>query len=124
MRKKTIFFICSLVFGAGLYLSTYIILSSSNDVVDSFVKDVCRGNPIFNEDFDDGDISDWTITTAGNGIFETSTTTYVSAPYSIHMKSLNQFDQAMGVSPSYSLNLSLDYEISFYFYLYHPVLYK
>jgi len=72
-------------------------------------------NVRFSDNFDDGDISDWTITTAGTGIFETSTAKYVSSPFSIHMKSVNKYDQAMGVSPIYDLNLSEDYDVSFHF---------
>jgi len=72
-------------------------------------------NVIFSDNFNDGDISDWTVTTAGSGVFETSSTIYVSSPYSLHMKSVNVNDQAMGVSPIYDLNLSDDYNISFYF---------
>ena len=72
-------------------------------------------NAIFNDNFDDGEISDWTVTTSGNGIFEASTAKYVSVPYSAHMKSLNKYDQAMGVSPSYSLNLSEEYNVTFNF---------
>jgi len=74
-------------------------------------------NVIFSDDFDDGDISDWTPTTEGNGIFETSTTKYNSPPYSVHMKSLLSGDKAMGVSPVYDVNLNLseNYDVSFYF---------
>lgn len=72
-------------------------------------------NIIFSDNFDDGDISDWTITTAGIGVFETSVSTFVSSPYSLHMKSVNINDQAMGVSPIYDLNLSEEYNISFNF---------
>ena len=72
-------------------------------------------NNIFSDNFNDCDISDWTVSTAGSGVFETSTTKCVSAPCSAHMKSLNLYDQAMGVSPTYNLDTSEDYDVSFYF---------
>lgn len=72
-------------------------------------------NVVFSDDFDDGDISDWTATTEGSGIFEASTTKYISFPYSVHMKSLVSGDRAMGVSPIYDVNLSENYNVSFYF---------
>ena len=40
---------------------------------------------VFSEDFDDGDRSDWTVTTTGNGVFGVSNTEYVSSPFSVHM---------------------------------------
>ena len=72
-------------------------------------------NVVFSDDFDDGDISDWTVTTEGSGIFEASSTKYNSSPYSVHMKSLLSGDVAMGLSPVYDVNLSENYNVSFYF---------
>ena len=69
---------------------------------------------IFNDDFDDGDVSDWTVTTSGTGIFDVSSDKYVSPPYSLHMKSIGN-SKAMGESPTYDLNLSKDYNVSFNF---------
>lgn len=69
---------------------------------------------IFSDDFDDGDIGDWTVTTTGSGVFEVSSDKYVSPPYSVHMNSKGN-SKAMGVSPEYDLNLSKDYNVSFDF---------
>jgi len=60
---------------------------------------------VFSEDFDDGDITDWTITTQSSGSFTTSTTNSVSAPYSFYMDSVGD-SQAMAVSPTYNVSLS------------------
>ena len=98
------------IYGKGLVFITVFVLISFG-----ITLGISCNSSIFIDNFNDGDISDWTITTNGNGIFETSTTKYVSSPYSVHMKSLNQYDQAMAVSPSYSLDISEDYEVSFYF---------
>jgi len=73
-----------------------------------------NADQVFSEDFDDGDISDWTVTTTGDAIFDVSTDTCSSSPYSVHMKSLGIY-MAMGVSPSYTLYLTKDYTVSFYF---------
>lgn len=69
----------------------------------------------FEDNFDDGDISDWAITTTGTGTFDISSEKYVSSPFSIQMTSLASGDKAIGVSPSYDLDLSENYEISFSF---------
>ena len=67
---------------------------------------------LFSDSFDDGDISDWTVTTTEDAAFETSSTEYVSAPYSVHMQSTGN-GKATGVSPSYTLELSRKYKVSF-----------
>lgn len=69
----------------------------------------------FSDDFDDGDISDWTVTTTGVGTFDVSSSKYASSPFSVHMKSLVSGDKAIAVSPSYDLNLSENYDVSFSF---------
>jgi hypothetical protein len=69
---------------------------------------------VFSDSFDDGDISDWTVTTTGTAVFEVSTDASVSSPYSTHMKSLTN-SKAMGVSPSYTLDLTRDYRVLLYF---------
>lgn len=69
---------------------------------------------VFSKDFDDDDISDWTITTQGLGSFTTSTANYVSAPYSFYMNSMGN-SRAMAVSPTYDVNLSENYHVSFSF---------
>jgi len=73
---------------------------------------------VFSEDFDDGDISDWTVTVTGDATFAPSTAHYVSTPYGLHMNSTGDY-MAKGVSPSYTLNLTEDYNVSFYFMLPH-----
>ncbi len=79
----------------------------------SFNVHTVNADQVFSDDFDDGDISDWTVTTTGDGTFDVSTDTSVSSPYSFHMKSLND-SKAIGVSPSYSIDLTKDYTVSFY----------
>lgn len=69
---------------------------------------------VFSENFDDGDITDWTITTQGLGSFTTSTANFVSAPYSFYMDSTGN-SQAMAVSPTYDVNLSENYHVLFSF---------
>ena len=71
---------------------------------------------IFSDNFDDGDISDWTVVTTGSGVFEVSSDEYVSPPYSVHMNS-KENSKAMGESPVYDLNLSKDYNVSFDFFI-------
>jgi len=73
---------------------------------------------VFSDNFDDGDISDWTVTTTGDAIFGVSTNKSVSAPYSVHMSSTGAY-KAMGVSPAYDVNLSENYHICFYFLVPH-----
>jgi hypothetical protein len=68
------------------------------------------------QSFNDGDITDWTVTTFGTGTFDTSSDKYVSAPYSVRMNSYGN-SKAMGVSPLYiyDANLSENYDVSFSF---------
>jgi hypothetical protein len=81
----------------------------------AFPAATCAG---FTDNFDDGNISDWTVTTSGNAVFAVSTEKCVSPPYSLHMKSIEDY-RAMGVSPWYELDLNTDYEIAFDFLLPH-----
>ncbi len=69
---------------------------------------------IFSDNFDDGDVSDWTITTKGTGSFDASTSKSVSTPYSFYMNSMGD-SQAKAVSPIYDVNLSENYHVSFSF---------
>ena len=73
---------------------------------------------VFSEDFDDGDLSDWTVTTTEDALFEVSSAEYVSAPYSVHMQSTGN-GRATGVSPSYTLDLSRKYMVSLSFMVPH-----
>jgi len=66
----------------------------------------------FIETFDDADISDWTVATTDQGLFEPSQNNSVSPLYSLHMKSTAS-GKAMGTSPPYALDLTTDYIISF-----------
>lgn len=75
-------------------------------------------NVVFSDDFDDGDISDWTVTTSGDATFDVSTDKSVSPPYSVHMSSTGDY-KAMGVSPVYDVNISENYNISFSFLIPH-----
>jgi len=94
------------------------LLLLSSLLIFSFNVQTVNADQVFSDDFDDGDISDWTVTTSGNGTFDVSTDTSVSSPYSINMKSLSNY-KAMGVSPSYSLDLTANYTVSFYFLIPH-----
>lgn len=105
MKSKVVTGIVSL-----LLLSNLLIFSSTVQTVNA--------DQVFSDDFDDGDISDWTVTTSGNATFDVSTDTSVSSPYSVHMKSLSDY-RAMAVSPSYSLDLTDNYTVSFYFRIPH-----
>ena len=73
---------------------------------------------IFADNFDDGDISDWTVTTTGDALFEVTMDVSASLPYSIHMNSLGDY-RAMGVSPTYTLDLTRDYNVSMHFLIPH-----
>ena len=79
---------------------------------------VHASSTVFSDNFDDGDISDWTITTTGEAVFDVSTDKSVSAPYSVHMQSLTD-SKGMGVSPTYTLDLDRNYDISLYFLIPH-----
>ena len=73
---------------------------------------------VFFDGFDDGDISDWTVTTTGDGLFEVTEEKCVSPPYGVRMKSTGDY-KAMGVSPLYELDITEDYNIAFDFLLPH-----
>jgi hypothetical protein len=77
-----------------------------------------NADQVFSDDFDDGDISDWTVTATGDATIDVSTDTCASLPYSVHMKSLGNY-KAMGVSPTYTLNIAKNYTVSFYFLIPH-----
>ena len=69
---------------------------------------------VFSDDFDDGEVDDWTVTTQGSGLFTASDSCSVSEPYSFYMSSPGN-SQAKAVSPLYDVNLSENYHVSFYF---------
>ena len=68
---------------------------------------------VFSENFEGG-VADWTITEQGSGSFDTSTAKSVSEPQSFYMDSMGN-SKAMAVSPTYDVNLSENYHVSFYF---------
>lgn len=110
VRKILILLYCFLFIQACIILHLRInldIVSSQKTILDE--KDL-----IFSDNFDDGDISDWTVSTSGGGTFDISTEKYVSSPYSVHMKSIGN-SKAIGESPAYELNLSQEYNVSFNF---------
>jgi hypothetical protein len=63
------------------------------------------------EHVNDCDLSDWTISTSGTGVFEATTSHYVTSPCAIHMRSQGD-SHAYGVSPEVDFDLSQDYVIS------------
>jgi PKD repeat protein len=71
---------------------------------------------VFSENFDDGDMNGWTITTSGNALFTTTSEPHLSPPYSAAMQSTDAY-MAMAVSPSFNLDLTRDYTVSFAFFL-------
>jgi len=95
-----------------------LVLLLATVLITAFNIQSINADPVFSEDFDDGDISDWTVTATGDATFDVSTDTCVSSPYSVHMKSLGIY-KAMGVSPTYTLNITKDYTVSFYFSIPH-----
>ena len=116
--KKTLVVGIILLFIASIFLPSTCCLNSRGCLINN-IKGVISYNLInediiFNDDFDDGDISDWTVTTSGTGIFGVSSDKFVSSPYSLHMKSIGN-SKAIGESPTYDLNLSKDYNVSFNF---------
>ncbi len=68
----------------------------------------------FSDDFDDGNISDWTISISGDAAFEITEEKLASPPYSVHINSTGNY-RAAGTSPVYDLNIMDDYEVSFDF---------
>ena len=95
-----------------------LVLLLATELIVAFNIQSIDADQVFSEDFDDGDISDWTVTATGDATFDVSTDTSVSSPYSVHMKSLGIY-KAMGVSPTYTFNLTRDYTVSFYFLIPH-----
>jgi len=68
---------------------------------------------VFSENFEGG-VGDWTITPQGLGSFTISTAKSVSPPCSFYMDSMGD-SKAVAVSPTYDVNLSENYHVSFYF---------
>ena len=64
----------------------------------------------WDDDFDDGDLENWTVTEMGSGVAETTSSQYVSADYSLHIKSPADSDAA-------KLELDIDYDGSESYFL-------
>jgi len=75
-------------------------------------------NLIFCDDFNDGDLSDWNISTTGNGVLELSNAHYVSADKSLYMHAPGN-SKAFARSPKFSFDDDQPYNLSTYFYLPH-----
>ena len=73
---------------------------------------------VFADDFDDGETDGWTVTVVGTALFDVDHVTYVSPPCSVHMQSIAD-GRATGESPSYDLELSRKYKVSFSFLVPH-----
>ncbi|MBN1164654.1 MAG: S8 family serine peptidase [Candidatus Krumholzibacteriota bacterium] len=71
---------------------------------------------IWHEDFNDCDISDWTVITDRSAIFEASSEEFVSPPCGLKMVSQGD-SRAFGRSPAYTLDFDQEYRISFWFRL-------
>jgi len=103
---------------AGLALVSMVLFVPVFTGIGGFGTGEVRGATriIFSDNFDDGDISDWKVTTTGSGVFEPSLVKSVSSPYSVGMNSSGS-SQAMGVSPLYiyDMNLTENYDVSFSF---------
>jgi hypothetical protein len=97
---------------------TALVLLLATVLITTFNIQPINAIQVFSDDFDDGDISDWTVAATGDATFDVSTYTCVSFPYSVHMKSLTDY-KAIGVSPSYDLDFTKDYTVSFYFLIPH-----
>ncbi|MGA2916150.1 MAG: hypothetical protein ABSE89_09020 [Sedimentisphaerales bacterium] len=74
----------------------------------------CKANTCFSDDFEYGNINNWTISTTGNATVSVSEEKIVSPPYSIEVNSTGYY-RATAVSPAYALDISKDYEVSFDF---------
>ena len=73
---------------------------------------------IFSDNFDDGDLVGWTITTQGSGIIQISGSQYHSAPYSMRMYSPpGTSSLAMATNQVIFNPATTDYNVSFYFRL-------
>ncbi len=73
---------------------------------------------IFSDDFNDGDLAGWTITTQGSGLIQNSGAQNHSAPYSMRMYSPSgTSSQAMATNQVLFNPATTDYNVSFYFRL-------
>ena len=77
-----------------------------------------RSTLIFSDDFNDGDLAGWTITTQGSGLIQISGSQYHSAPYSMRMYSPSGTSSlAMATNQVVFNPATTDYNVSFYFRL-------
>ncbi|MFH1101207.1 MAG: FG-GAP-like repeat-containing protein [Methanobacteriota archaeon] len=71
---------------------------------------------IMSDDFSDNNLNGWTVTTQGSGTVQTSPAQYHSSPYSMRMYSpQNPASKAMATYPMTTLDITKDYNVSFYF---------
>ncbi len=90
------------------------VLAATIDVTGFSV--LARNNSIFLDNFDDGDISDWTISQTGSGVVIVSGTQFVSPPLSLFMNSpQSTASMAQATSRSTTLNGSRSYNVSLMF---------
>lgn len=71
---------------------------------------------VWSDDFNDCDITDWTVTKTGTGVLETTTDEYKSIPCGLKMASQGD-SRAYADSPIFDLDTSGEYTISFWFKL-------
>jgi len=102
----------------AVVLVSFMLVSSLLLAGVNMVRRVHASPLIFSDNFDDGDISDWTVTTSGAGVFDVSASKSASSPYSVHMHSLGS-SRADGNSPTYTLDLTRDYNVSLHFLIPH-----
>lgn len=75
---------------------------------------------VFDDDFDDGDISDWTITMEGSG--EVTVEQYPGPDWSLNTDSPSgTSSRAQAVSPVFEMEDSLDYDVSLEFAFEEPI---
>jgi parallel beta-helix repeat protein len=91
--------------------------SESGIYVDSTgYNTIQHNNMIFCDDFNDGDLSDWNISTTGSGVMNTSNEHYISADKSLYMDAPGS-SKAFARSPKFSFDDDHPYNLSSYFYL-------
>lgn len=75
-------------------------------------------NPTFNDDFNDGNLAGWTVSTQGSGVIQISGDQYHSLPYSMRMYSPSGTSSlAMATNQVIFNPAATDYNVSFYFRL-------
>ena len=95
----------------GAYALMLILLLAGNSPAGPFA---------FSDNFEDGDISDWTTAAAGTGLVEPTTDRSTGAAvWSLHIKSIPQGDRAVALGPAGFVNLdyakqyTVDFDFSY-----------